>query len=155
VRQQLLAVSRDLARHLQDHPVLSEQVKRLMTIKGLGLVTAATLVTELPPITEKTDPRSVCAWAGLVPRRRQTGRTESRSFISRKGNAHVRQALYMPALVAKRFNQTRHSFAERLATRGKSNPAILGAIAHKLLRIAVGLLRSKTNFDPHWSFSKT
>lgn len=155
VRRQLAAVGRDIAKHLRKHPTLGKQVQRLMTIKGIGLVTAATLVAELPPITAQTDPRAISAWAGLIPRRRQTGRTEWRSFLSKKGNPHVRRALYMPALVAKRFNQTLRAFAERLAANGKTKPAILGAISHKLLRIAVALLKSNTNFDPNWVFKKT
>lgn len=155
LRQQLAAVGRDIAQQIKAHATLTEAVRHLMTIKCIGLVTAATLVAELPPITPQTDPRAISAWAGLIPRRRQTGRTEWRSFLSRKGNAYVRNALYMPSLVAKRFNPTLRAFASRLAANGKSNPAILGAIAHKLLRIAVGLLKSKTDFDPNWAFQKS
>ncbi len=147
----LAALGRDIAAHLKQHPALGEAVRRLMTINGVGLVTAATLVAELPPITEHTDPRAIAAWAGLTPRRWQSGPREWTTRLSRKGNAYLRQALYMPALVAKRYNPLLRAFAARLAAQGKSQGAILGALSHKMLRIAVGLLRSNTDFDLNWS----
>jgi transposase len=151
IRQQLAAIGREIAAHLRLHPTLGEQVRRLMTMKGVGLITAAVTMAELPPITADTDPRAICAWAGLTPRRRQSGRGELPAHLSRKGNVYLRQALYMPALVAKRYNPLLRDFAERLAKNGKTNRAILGAIAHKMLRILVGLLRSQTDFNPNWS----
>jgi transposase len=155
VRQQLLVIAQQIAGHLHAHPHLAAQVRRLTTLKGVGLITAATVLAEAPPVTPQTDPRAICAWAGLTPKRRQSGRTEWPARMSRKGNIYLRQALYMPALVAKRYNPLLRDFALRLAANGKSHGAILGALAHKMLRILIGLLRTNTDFDPHWSPKKT
>ncbi len=155
LRQELRAIEREIARHLRAHPALGEQVRRLRTLKGVGLVTAATTIAELPPVTPESDPRALCAWAGLTPRRWKSGQLELPAHLSRKGNAYLRQALYMPALVAKRHNPLFRRFAERLAANGKTTGAVLGAIAHKMLRILVGLLKTQTDFDPNWSFKKT
>jgi transposase len=150
--RRLLALRREIAQHLAAHPALAAQVRRCMTLKGIGLTTAAVVLAELPPITAQTDPRAICAWVGLTPRRWQSGKFEGRARLSCKGNEHLRLALYMPALVAKRFNPLLRAFAARLAANGKSHGAILGALSHKMLRILVGLLRSQTDFDPNWSF---
>lgn len=154
VRSQLAALLRAVRQHLCQYPLLAEQVRCLRTMKGVGLITAAVVMAELPPITTQSDPRTICGWAGLTPRRWQSGQTEGRTRLSRKGNAYLRHALYMPALVAKRWNPLFKQFAEKLAARGKTKPAILGAISHKMLRIIVGMLRSNTNFDPTWSYQK-
>lgn len=153
--RQLAAVQGEIHAHLKAHPALGEQVRRLRTCKGIGLVTAAIAIAELPPIDHQSDPRAICAWTGLTPRRWQSGRTEAPARLSRKGNAYLRQALFMPSLVAKRHNPVLRAFAQRLAANGKRPGAILGAISHKLLRIMVGLLRSQTDFDPNWSPQKT
>ena len=155
VRGQLATIGRDIDRLLRAHPRLGEAVRRLMTFKGVGLVTAATAIAELPPITPTSDPRAICAWAGLTPRRWKSGQLELPARLSRKGNGYLRDALYMPALVAKRHNPLMRAFAQRLAANGKTSGAIIGAIAHKMLRILVGLLRSNTDFDPNWSYKKT
>lgn len=149
--RQLAVILAEIRTHLAAHPDLGEQVRRLMTCKGIGLVTAAVTIAELPPVTPQTDPRAVCAWTGLTPQRWQSGGTERPARLSRKGNAYLRQALFMPALVAKRHNPLLRAFAERLAAQGKRPGAILGAVSHKLLRIMVGLLRHGTDFDPSWS----
>lgn len=154
-RRTLADLGRAIAAHLRTHADLRAKVHRLMTLQGVGLITAAIVVAELPPITAQTDPRAISAWAGLTPRRWQSGPREGPARLSRKGNAYLRHALYMPALVAKRYNPLLRAFAQRLAQNGKSNPAIIGAISHKMLRILVGLLKSNTNFDPNWSFKKT
>lgn len=126
-----------------------------MTIKGVGLITAATAIAELPPITAESDPRTIAAWAGLTPRRWQSGPREWTTRLCRKGNVYLRQALYMPALVAKRYNPLFRDYAIKLAARGKTSGAILGALSHKMLRIIVGLLRSSSDFDPNWSPQKS
>lgn len=152
---QLKKIEKDIVAHLKRHPELWSAVQLLRSVKSTGLITAATMIAELPPITPQTDPRAICAWAGLTPHRHQSAKTEWRTRISRRGNAYVRDALYMPALVAKRYNPLLRDFAARLKANGKSTRAILGAIAHKMLRIYVGLLKSGTPFDPNWSFQKT
>lgn len=151
----LATLEEKIDQHLAAHAVLAAQVRRLSTVKGIGRRTATIAIAELPPIQPHTDARAICAWVGLTPKRHQSGHTERRAHLSRKGNLYLRDALFMPALVAKRYNPLLKTFAQRLALKGKSNNSILGAIAHKLLRILVGLLKSNTNFDPNWSQKKT
>jgi transposase len=155
LQKQLRQLDRDIAAHVQAHAALHTAVQRLQTMKGVGLLTAATLLAELPPITSDSDPRALCSWAGLTPRRRQSGSVERPARLGRTGNAYLRHALYMPALVAKRWNPCLRNFAARLKANGKSTPAILGAISHKMLRILIGMLRSGTDFNPNWSPQKT
>jgi len=155
LRLQLAKIEKDIAAFIRSVPSLREAARRLMTCKGVGLVTAAALLAELPPIGKDADPRTICSWVGLTPRRRQSGTVELPARIGRAGNTYLRDALYMPALVAKRWNPCLAAFAARLKANGKTNPAILGAISHKMLRILVGMLRSNTNFDPNWSYQKT
>ena len=138
--------------HVKAHVSLREQIERLCTVIGIGPLTATIVIAELPLIGPDTDPRAICAWVGLTPKRHQSGKTELPAHLSRKGNAYLRDALFMPALVAKRHNPILKPFAQRLLDKGKSNNSVLGAVAHKLLRILVGLLKSKTDFNPNWSF---
>ena len=151
VLHQIDRIKTALTEQLRHHPDLDEQVRRLMTVKGVGWLTATITLAELPPIHPQTDPRAICAWAGLIPRRWQSGKTELPARLSRKGNAYLRQALFMPALVARRSNPLLRAFADHLRAKGKRPGAIIGAVAHKLLRILVALLKSKTDFDPNWS----
>lgn len=152
---QLARILREITAHVRAHPTLAAQVRRLCTCQGVGLLTACITLAELPPIHAHSDARALCAWSGLTPRRWQSGQHEGRSRLSRKGNAYLRQALFMPALVAKRYNPLLQAFAQRLQASGKTHGAILGAVSHKLLRILIGLLKSQTDFDPNWTPNKS
>jgi transposase len=155
IKGSLAKVEEQIATHLRQHPQLQQKVQRLCTIDGVGLITAAIVMAELPPIDAQTDPRAIAAWAGLVPRRWQSGETERPARLSRRGNNYLRNALFMPSLVAKRYNPLLKAYAQQLHQRGKRHGAILGAIAHKLLRIMVGLLKNQQDFDPNWSLNKS
>jgi transposase len=148
--RELHALAQATQAHVQAHPVMKEQIRLLSTVKGIGQLTATIVFSELPPIDSSTDPRVICAWAGLTPSRHQSGRSEGPSHLSRRGNSYLRNALFMPALVAKRFNPLLRSFAQKLSLSGKRPRAILGAVAHKLLRILIGVLRHQRPFDPNW-----
>lgn len=154
LKAEIKAIEAKLRLHLKQYPTLSQKVHRLMTIQGIGWLTAVIAIGELPPIDAATDVRTICAWAGLIPRRRQSGKTELPARLSKRGNEHLRRALYMPALTAITRNPVLKTFAYNLAQRGKRKLAIIGAVSHKLLRIIVGLLKSNADFDPNWALSK-
>nr|WP_246805456.1 transposase [Mesorhizobium mediterraneum] len=84
--------------------------------------------------------------AGLAPVDRQSGKWKGRSFI-RGGRAWLRQALYMPALVAIRFNQPLKAKYE--APRAAGNPAKLAitAIMRKLVVLANALIRDNRKWS--------
>src|SRR5579875_3715202 len=83
-------------------PVLARRLAILTSIPGLGEVTAIALIADMPELGQM-DAKQAASLAGLAPVARQSGTWRGKSFI-RGGRAHLRQALYMPALVAARFN---------------------------------------------------
>ncbi|MBJ3778904.1 IS110 family RNA-guided transposase, partial [Acuticoccus mangrovi] len=74
----------------------------LLSIPGVSTVTAAALLAEAPELGA-LEGKAAASLAGLAPMTRQSGRWNGRAMI-RGGRAHLRHALYMPALVAARFN---------------------------------------------------
>ena len=84
--------------------------------------------------------------AGLAPIARQSGRWTGRSFI--RGRADVRQALYMPALVAARFNPDMKAKYTHLIETGKPAKVTLTAIMRKLVVLANALLKANRTWAP-------
>jgi hypothetical protein len=96
--------------------------------------------------------KAVAAFAGLSPRERRSGTSiHGRTRLCKTGNARVRKALYMPAMVAVRFNPTLRIFAERLLAAGKHKRLVIGAVMRKLLALAYGILRSGKRFDANYT----
>ena len=81
------------------------------------------------------------AYAGLNPQQRTSGSSvRGRSRLSKIGNARLRRALYLPAVVAMRYNPLLKAFAQRLRERSKPPMVIVGAVMRKLLPIAYSLV---------------
>ena len=141
-------VQNEIKRLFEDYPTLRRQRELLISIPGIAETTAARILGEMPNITEFRDVKAVAAYAGLSPRHYQSGSIEHRSRLAKTGNAHLRYALYFPALVAIRHNPPIRAFAARLRSRGKARMTIVAAAMRKLLRLAYGVLKSDRAFDP-------
>jgi transposase len=89
--------------HIDQHPDLKQQKDLLTSIPGIADVTAARLLAEIPSLDRFEEASQLAAYAGLTPREHQSGSSVfRRGHLSKTGNAHLRRALYMPALVALR-----------------------------------------------------
>jgi transposase len=137
--------------HINRHPGLKERSKLLDSIPGIGETTAAVLLAEVPDISQYQSARQVAAFAGLVPRERQSGSSvRGRVRLSKIGNARLRKALYFPAITALRCSPFFQQWAEGLRQRGKSKMAVIGAAMRKLVHLAYGVLKTGKPFDPEW-----
>jgi transposase len=152
--EQIKALEAAISAHVAAHPESERQRDLLVSIPGVGKQTAAVVLAELGDASAFASVRSVAAYAGLVPRHHESGRTVSkRPRLSKVGNARLRRALYFPALSAMRYNAAVKVFAERLPGRGKANGdasspmAVVGASMRKLVRICYGVLKSERPFD--------
>ena len=137
--------------HINSHPGLKRQRELLDSIPGIGEATAAALLAEVPDIKEYRSARQVAAFAGLVPRQRQSGSSvRGRVRLSKIGNSRLRKALYFPAVTALRCSPFFQEWAEGLRQRGKSKMAVIGAVMRKLIHLAYGVLKTGKPFDPEW-----
>lgn len=151
LEQQLEQVKALLQEHIDQHPDLRRQRDLLVTIKGVGPLTAAKLLAEFRALADFDDVRQVVAFAGLNPRQRQSGSSvHGHAAISKTGSASLRAALFMPAVCAKTHNPLLRAYAERLAARGVCKMQIVVAVMRKLLHLAYGVLKSGQPFDPHY-----
>ena len=108
----------------------------LCSIPGIGAITAAAVLIEMPEIGTMNR-KQVASLAGLAPMTRQSGQWNGKAFIQ-GGRKHLRDALYMPALVAMRFNPNLKAIYDKL--RGAGKPA-LTALMQKLIKLANTLVK--------------
>jgi transposase len=93
----------------------------------------------------------LAAYAGLTPRAFTSGTSvHKKSRISKLGNAHLRKALYMPAIVSMKFNPIIRAFCARLKESGHLPKEVVCAAMHKLLHHAYGVLKTGQPFDPNY-----
>ena len=128
----------------------------LGTIPGLGDSTIATLLGEVADILAFDSAAQFTAYAGVTPRQFRSGPSVRwRTRISKCGSAHLRTALYFPAMVALRHNPVVRAFGERLRANGLPPKAVVVAAIRKLLHLVYGVLKSGRPFDPNFSVQTT
>jgi transposase len=128
----------------------AQAVRRLLTVKGLGYLTIARILTATHAFARCATPEQAASFAGLAPHVRQSGKWKGKSTVGGSGHAALRQALYMAALSAARFNPRLHAFYTQLLMRGKLRKVALCAVARKLLHLAWALVVKQRDFDPNW-----
>lgn len=112
----------------------------LCSMPGIGPVTAAAVLTLLPEIGT-LDRKQVASLAGLAPITRQSGQWQGKAFIG-GGRKPLRNSLYMPALVAMRFNPDLKTKYEDLRAAGKPAKLAIVAIMRKLIEMANALVKA-------------
>ena len=161
LRQQIVKIEATIKRVekqiellLKANPHLNKNIQLLRTIPGVGPIAAAVAIAELPPIEQLDHVGAAVAFAGLDPKKKESGDTISTvARLSKMGPPLLRKNLYMAALCALRTNPIIQQQTLRLSQRGKTGKLALGAAMRKLLRLIYGILKSQTPFDPAWSYS--
>lgn len=131
-----------------DDPQLARRKQLLVSIPGIGLTSAIQLLAELLHLGPDADVRQWVAYAGLDPHEHTSGTSVARKpRVSKAGNAHLRRALYMPALVATRHEPHLRGFYHHLLERGKAKLQALVAVMRKLLHAIFGMFKHDTPYD--------
>jgi transposase len=152
LNEQIRRTEKLIRKHLNHHPRLKRQSELLDSIPGIAETTAALLLSEIVDITQYRSARQVAAYAGLVPRERQSGTSvRGHTRLSKIGNARLRKALYFPAITALRCSPFFQAWAEGLRRRGKSKMSVICAVMRKLVHLAYGVLKNGKPFDPEWA----
>ena len=136
---QLKEIDAVIATLVDTDPGLSRRRDVLASIPGIGTVTAMAILIEMPELGT-LDNKQAASLAGLAPMTRQSGTWSGRARI-RGGRRSLRTALYMPALVALRFNPDLKQKYQALKDAGKPSKVAITAIMRKLLVLANALLR--------------
>jgi transposase len=121
----------------------------LRSIPGIGLVSAATLVAVIGNADRFSSPEKLVAYVGLDPRVHLSGTSvHGKGFISKRGNARLRHALFNAAFIARQHDPGLKRFFEKKLTEGKHYFSALCAVERKLIHIIWAVWTRKTPFVP-------
>lgn len=140
------AVDEVIAQIAKTRGALEKRIRRLMTIPGIGRLTAATMLIDMPELGH-LDSKKIAALAGLAPMTQQSGKWQGKERII-GGRASLRRAIYMPALVAIRFNDDLKAVYLHLLKAGKAKKVAITAIMRRIIVLANTLLREERDWQP-------
>lgn len=155
LNRQIKKVRRSIHTHIQSFPDLKHLVDLLTSIPGIGELTAAWIISEVHNINDFKNTQQLTAYVGLNPRICMSGSSiHKKPRLSKTGNANLRKALFMPAIVAMNHNPIIMAFSDRLLARGLPKMAVVAAAMRKLLCLAFGILKNQNPFDPSFLSKK-
>lgn len=153
----IIAIENEIKRITENDEEFNERVNKITMVKGLRMLTVVTVLAETNGFALFKNIRQVVSYSGLDIAERQSGKFRGKTRITKKGNARIRQCLYMPALTATNHNEHIKKLYERIVER---NPTIKrkGIVAgmRKLLILIFVLWKNNEDYDPThpWNSAK-
>jgi transposase len=145
---QIEKLDKELRRRASGHAT----ARRLMTIPGVGAISATALTTFAPPSDTFSKGRDFAAWVGLTPRQHSSGGKERLGKTSKMGQRDIRRLLIIGAVAvvkwAARNGAPEGSWLARMMAR-KPRMLVAVALANRMARIAWALMRTEEVYrDP-------
>ncbi len=121
---------------------------RMLTIPGIGEISAATILSEYGDIKNFSNPNKMLAFAGLDPSINQSGTLESNGKMVKHGSGHLRYAVMNSALSILRFSPEFYDYYLKKRSEGKCHRVALSHVCKKLIRVIYTLEKNDIDFDP-------
>ncbi len=128
--------------------IIKELNPSILTIPGIGEITAASILAEYGDISCFSSPSKMLAFAGLEPSIIQSGTLQSNGKMVKHGSGHLRYVLMNASLTLLKFNSTFYDFYLKKRSEGKSHRVALSHVCKKLVRLIYTLETKHVDFNP-------
>ena len=128
--------------------IIKELNPRMLSIPGLGEISAASILSEYGDITKFSSPNKMLAFAGLEPSIIQSGTLESNGKMVKHGSGHLRYSIMNSAMIILRYSPTFYDYYNKKRNEGKCHRVALSHVCKKLIRVIYSLEKYNQNFNP-------
>lgn len=152
IKRRITEIKKSIMTLIKSYPELYARIKRISTYKGIGIQTVATVLAETNEFSGIKNRGQITSYSGLDIIEDQSGKHEGKRKISKKGNSHIRRALYMPALTCFRCNPKMKALYERVNKRygWKAKKIGIVAVMRKLILIIYAMWKNGTEYNPSY-----
>lgn len=153
--KQLLELVDLIKKHLASDKIVKDKVKNICQIKGIGMLTVAAVLAETNGFELFKNYKQLVSYAGFDVVERESGTSTGKTKISKKGNGHLRRAMFMPAFTAVRYKEKSllDLFDRTFAKHGIKMKSYV-AVQKKLLILIYHIWKKNEKFDPNYTQTK-
>jgi transposase len=148
--EMVLKQKEDIEKLMQELLMKVPNASKLIDIKGIGMVTAAVIISEIGDISRFEDPRQIQKMAGLSLRENSSGKHKGKTTISKRGRKRLREGLFRAIITMLATNQEFRMLHQRNIAREK-NPLkkmeSIIALCGKLIRVIFAILTKGNDYD--------
>jgi transposase len=156
LQKQIKKVEADIRKTLAQDPLTSQRLQKVCSIPGVGPLTAAAIVAETNGFCLFKNKAQLVSYAGYDVVENTSGTSlKNPGKISKKGNGHLRKALYFPALVAVKRSPLFKEIYDRVFDKTRIKMKAYVAVQRKLLILIYTLYKNNVPFQPNFQSAKT
>ena len=128
--------------------IIKELKPKMLSIPGLGDISAATILSEYGDISNFSSPNKMLAFAGLEPSIIESGTLQSNGKMVKHGSGHLRYVIMNAAISILRFSPAFYDYYLKKRSEGKCHRVALSHVCKKLIRVIYSLEKYNQDFDP-------
>lgn len=148
LESQIKEVIKDIKELLKANPNLKSKVDKILTIPGIGLLTATTVIAETKGFSQINNKRQLISYSGYDIQYHESGTSvHSKARISKRGNRHIRKAMHMPSLSSIRVVPGNKDLFVRIVSKTGIKMKGVVAVHRKLLVLIYTLWKNDTVFE--------
>lgn len=149
-QKQLKEIEKQLKELVQNDSDLNDRINKIDKIEGVGFMTVVSIVAETNGFALIENTKQLTSYAGLDVVHNESGLKKHKTSISKKGNRFLRQAVYMPALSACKYNpRLKHTYIRLVIKKNIKKIAIV-AVARKLLVLIYTIFKKNVDYVPNY-----
>lgn len=153
--KQIEDIEKTIEKHVTSNSEVADKVKKITRIKGVGILTVATLIAETNGFALFSAGRQLVSYAGYDVVENQSGNHKGKTRISKKGNSRIRRALHMPALSVVRWEQAAFlNLYKRTLEKHNLKMKSYVAVQKKLLVVIYSLWKKNEEYDNNYLINK-
>lgn len=151
IKKQLQQIEQQIQQAVQADDELNDKISKICKIKGLGLITVATIIAETDGFALFTNRSQLISYAGYDVVQRESGSSiKGKTRISKKGNRFIRRALYFPALSLVKHETRFRQIFDRVLSRSFIKMKAYVAVQRKALILIYTLFKNGQDYDPNF-----
>lgn len=153
IDKQLVEIEAKIKETIGQDSAVKDKVERICKVKGLGILTVATIIAETNGFTLFKNHRQLVSFAGYDVIENSSGQHIGKTKISKKGNAHIRRILHMPAFTITKYEPRFRSIYSRVYNRTKIKMKGYVAVQRKVLILIYTLWKNDSEYISDYKIS--
>jgi transposase len=149
--KQIKVIEKQIKEIVNQDPELKAKVQKIIKVEGIGLISIVSIIAETDGFALIRNGKQLTSYAGIDVVYNESGLKKHKTTISKKGNKHLRRAVYMPALSASRHNPKLKQLYIRLVTKKNIKKLALIAVARKLLLLVYTIYTKNVDYISNYN----
>jgi len=147
INKQIEKIEKELRNESQKDQFVWNKIEKIVSIPGVSFITAITIIAETQGFVNIRNIKQLVSYAGYDVSIKESGKWKGKSRISKKGNSHIRRALYMPAITSVRYSGHFSQFYNRINKNKVSTMIGATAVQRKLLALIYTLWKNDAFYN--------